>query len=766
MARDHRPDLALTMKNSSQDDMKKYIENLLEGKPIQRQVYTGTQREALLMPWINQHDLCKTEPLLLMINARARHPPHAFANRDLQSATFDLAQTEWRALEGYVMHFNGQSSPETYGQLRKGEWRAKFGSHLGGDPRFACGSINPGDGLWVLEIQDRVYAFLVQAAQRILHDIPAADLTGAQYIVQPEPPLPSANARDDGVVSLATTNLETSYSAPGRMDLDRLQSLLIAKAREAEDDLWALREDPARFIESLEDFLAHKPQYLNDLSGRQHASTTRQGFANTFGAMAPPGMDNLRSLQVMEFLLSRFTEAEFWAELAQDASDVATLKERHFDGRDMQHSDTLQEPFATALYTFVAGIADAVKARINILRMEVWASPPLRPFMQRSSPDTLDDCVSNSTQDPPPHIFEFMTILGRLFDEKDREMLGHLASTQSMLEQYDYFISNTPDAPKAVSPLVAQEISNLSLLAECLRQIQLFQPWVASFDREMERPPVQAAIDAILSKRRAVYLPLQRFMFQPNSQIWTTADAMSHRPYPVQKKRTAQNIEAMQQAEQMLDDLWKTMLAALVKQKALLPHCRRVLISEGRQLHRTPAWVEPAKPVKNVNAVSEAFSSITLKPATDSMKAEIQPVRTKAKTRGTPKPDLTDGQIEPSAAAATAAGDDTGTSIIKVDKRSLKVFSVLFHTPSSSALPGEVPWSEFLHAMHCAGFSLEKLYGSIWQFTPGNGTDASLRSILFHQPHPHPKIPFHHARRHGRRLQRAYGWSYDTFDTE
>lgn len=57
--------------------------------------------------------------------------------------------------------------------------------------------------------------------------------------------------------------------------------------------------------------------------------------------------------------------------------------------------------------------------------------------------------------------------------------------------------------------------------------------------------------------------------------------------------------------------------------------------------------------------------------------------------------------------------------------------------------------------MSSTGFAIEKLYGSVWQFTPSD-LDVE-RSIQFHEPHPSGKIPFRMARRYGRRLFRAYG---------
>lgn len=58
--------------------------------------------------------------------------------------------------------------------------------------------------------------------------------------------------------------------------------------------------------------------------------------------------------------------------------------------------------------------------------------------------------------------------------------------------------------------------------------------------------------------------------------------------------------------------------------------------------------------------------------------------------------------------------------VVAVDNRVLKVMKIISYSPSSNASPGEVAWHDFLHAMASTGFKLEKLYGSVWQFTPTN----------------------------------------------
>ena len=87
------------------------------------------------------------------------------------------------------------------------------------------------------------------------------------------------------------------------------------------------------------------------------------------------------------------------------------------------------------------------------------------------------------------------------------------------------------------------------------------------------------------------------------------------------------------------------------------------------------------------------------------------------------------------------------------------MFSIIFRIENRE-LPGEVHWTEFLHGMSSAGFSIEKQYGSAWLFTP---SDPAQRSITFHEPHPSTRIPIHIARRHAWRLTYAYGWTAKTF---
>lgn len=132
----------------------------------------------------------------------------------------------------------------------------------------------------------------------------------------------------------------------------------------------------------------------------------------------------------------------------------------------------------------------------------------------------------------------------------------------------------------------------------------------------------------------------------------------------------------------------------------------------------------------------------------------VTPLKSKAKTRPnghTPSP-----MQETRRDSATSTDDKNETEVkrIKVNKRAFKVFSTMFHVPSATEQQstGEVAWTEFLYSMKTIGFSVEKLYGSSWQFTPD--TIDLPRSIQFHEPHPRAKMWYWLSKSYGRRLNR------------
>ncbi|KAF4205865.1 hypothetical protein CNMCM8927_005593 [Aspergillus lentulus] len=75
--------------------------------------------EAYMWPCINLEDLEQARPLLLLLNARARHQPHCFAHADCTAPHLGHGTGAIRSafLNLHTMMFIGRTAPETYGEL-------------------------------------------------------------------------------------------------------------------------------------------------------------------------------------------------------------------------------------------------------------------------------------------------------------------------------------------------------------------------------------------------------------------------------------------------------------------------------------------------------------------------------------------------------------------------------------------------------------------------------------------------------------------------
>ncbi|KAK5012520.1 hypothetical protein LTR60_004338, partial [Cryomyces antarcticus] len=168
--------------------------------------------------------------LLLFLNARGRNLPDAFYLTDYDAARFGQITTALNPafLNEYTMMFRGRTTAQTYGALVA--WKDD-------NDAFNCLTsgieMHPGHGLQILEIQQRVWDFLVQCCRQILHDVAEHALVSHDVQVQPEPP--SISGGETGFNSLATVAMEAPYRVPAHLDLTRLQTIVAAKRSAAAD---------------------------------------------------------------------------------------------------------------------------------------------------------------------------------------------------------------------------------------------------------------------------------------------------------------------------------------------------------------------------------------------------------------------------------------------------------------------------------------------------------------------------------------------------
>lgn len=783
MATMHRPDVHWLTQRFCKEC--RYHEQVLSQK-----------KHFYMWPRLNLEDLSKTEPLLLLINSRGRCPPSTFALVDLEPTWFGTKHDAIPLppfLDQHIMVFSGRDCAETYGELIS--WAE--------DPRafvrlYTGREVSPGEGLWVLEIQDRLYQFLVNACKHVLHDISVDDHDGLLALpIQPEPPLPTANRSDNGSgTSLLTTRYEAMYHIPARLDIRRMQNLVASKLAEAEDTLWALREDPGFFATALLERYQCQPEHLLDTKGKPHRLLRDEA-----------GRSMLMSVAVNECWHYYLPAVEVWGTLHDQIARLAELKETLFDNPEVkvEPDDELPPELAMAFYTVLFHLYKMVQPAVCNIFQEARMSPPTQHmFRRRPGGDLESDLIAlrkppglcrdivHSGAMPSKELNDYMGILHDMLNPAFRLDLG----LHNLIEDMET-ITRDPASRSLIWPTVAATLSDVAIVSECTRQIELFQPWAATFRSVMKNQDIMGKIFAEWEQT------LGKLPIMEHRLTWETCELavkLPHARYPVEKRPSRANVEAMRAAEAALDRFWEAALGEMRQQEVLTARIEKVL--EGAKPERTPAWIEPPKVEKagpqaddHCSSVASSFGGLFIDAQKDSCSMRPAAPKAKIKTRGVarappPEPAETERRrLATSASESTASPSSSSSPTdvtppeekLKVDRRALAVFETLFHRPSPGAQPGEVAWAEFTHAMHRVGFGVEKLGGSAWQFTPGAALALALtrgsggrgggaaaagcaRGIQFHEPHPVAKIPFRTARRYGRRLARTYGWCAEVFE--
>lgn len=331
-----------------------------------------------------------------------------------------------------------------------------------------------------------------------------------------------------------------------------------------------------------------------------------------------------------------------------------------------------------------------------------------------------------------------------------------LCGIENLVDELERILRSDARSRERVSGWTARLISELSLMAELKRQVGLLSPgspmteFLSLEDQKEE-----------FSKRMS-FMKKTFNVFQKDMALSSVGTPLTKFNYPAEKRQTRSTTRLLQEAERSLDEFWAKIDRHFVKHSGETLHQMISEVFSERVVKRTPDWVEPGETTVSHDPVtkdiSTELSSVSLGGLSGNTIDSWKPpsVKTKPKTRGVAATPTTQ---EPTDLGENSADDESPK--FTVSKRGFKVFSTLFHGKVNETLPGEIPWSEFLSAMASVGFSIQKLDGSAWVFEPQD--DLFRRSIIFHEPHPSNKIPFTIARRIGRRLERAYGWTSENF---
>lgn len=159
----------------------------------------------------------------------------------------------------------------------------------------------------------------------------------------------------------------------------------------------------------------------------------------------------------------------------------------------------------------------------------------------------------------------------------------------------------------------------------------------------------------------------------------------------------------------------------------------------------------------------------------------IQPAaplsKNKSKTRPAKKAESTEELHRPMAGMIIDSGQQERTTKVLIKSRAYDMLSLMFPATAEESAKG-IEWDLFVHAMIDMGFSARNGGGSAVIFENGNLSAAAAAAaegrgggaagaaggkIIFHKPHPIPKIDSIMLHSMGRRMAKWFGWQRELF---
>jgi hypothetical protein len=221
-----------------------------------------------------------------------------------------------------------------------------------------------------------------------------------------------------------------------------------------------------------------------------------------------------------------------------------------------------------------------------------------------------------------------------------------------IVDELERLLQSGKQARELLSSYITGVVGDLSIVSQCLHQWTRYQPWARSWESELvnrenklkqefaERTQswgqilaaLEVAIPETSKSSRAVNLG------EPSNGRFI---------YPIEKRPTKENVEALRRAESHLDAFWAAIDQTMVaKAGDLHGTAVRNLLSQPRILQRTREWVEPEQPQPTAStqdkvgevdiyapyqAISRIYSGLPARTL------ELSQPKAKVKTHGTPR---------------------------------------------------------------------------------------------------------------------------------
>lgn len=553
----------------------------------------GEQLQTYFWPHINVEDLSRPEPILWMLNSRGLHSPYVFVYTDLRSAKLINHGMAPITLDEYAMAFYDTQSYQAYGVVstatrvpREDEWP------------FKGLSMTAVRGMLLLNLQDGLYDFLARFVYAVLHDVSSGTIPHF-----PTPILPSAAVGPLGETSLAARVFEASYRPSGEPNIDRFRALVAARAFDAKLRVAALQEDPTCWLDAVKEWRDHQVDMMLDTDGNRHPRARSLGEQAHWNEHA------------FTTALYALVDVELWADMCDRLDDLPWT-----EGTLYLVGSPREQEFHLALSSLLRYVHCLFHFPAMALEKSFKSSPPLRPFFRRLVPsghlhcpstlaewnhDTLEPCLRHavhSTERGTP-FYHLLWVITQLIEYEKFDILG----PHTLMEELDHLLKSEPQTQRLVSPCIARQISDISILSECYRQLCNFAP-IANMDVRLlleAESNGRASFDSLDKRIRRIMRCLN------TSRVWKTLDLTPARiECPKEGPRGKQDVNRIRAAEATLDRFWDVLLDLLRKTAGPELSSYNTTLPDA-PVRRTLEWKEPTRTPDSDDITTEPLAEVT-----------------------------------------------------------------------------------------------------------------------------------------------------------
>jgi len=384
----------------------------------------------------------------------------------------------------------------------------------------------PGQGLMILENQQKLLSFLLACCYSILRGMEPSSMVN-EAPTKPEPPPLS----DSGEYpTLAPIAAEAPYRLPARLDFNRLKALVNAKRSSVEDHIRGLREDPGYFADVLGDWSEHRQEKLPDTNRRRHPVLDEPLFwERVIGNVVKDAYGGL----------------VVWDIISEQLTELAALQAKYSNA--ITPEKTLPPEYLKALLKFRYTLDQSKKGPIVQLKTGLPASPYYRSSFVREPHVPGSSMIQLQSKTKPDQL---MWLFNNLWTDSKLDLL----SLPGLMDEIEHHIQSDPKEKAKISLWVARIFGELGLITRIRHELDIYQPWASGFDSGYAEYRDEVEKDF---PRRFASLAEIKTSFQGLSVAKFGSPADGRFYYPSDKRPTKVTTQSMRKAEADLDLFWE-----------------------------------------------------------------------------------------------------------------------------------------------------------------------------------------------------------------